>query len=94
MGYPQTTLNIIKAFLDKTGCQVDYDLDEAVWIRAGEIYAIYAARRRASKDEPRRLITDFIIGAHASLKADQLMTLDAVRYRKNFPSLTLITHAP
>jgi hypothetical protein len=30
-------------------------------------------------------------GAHASLKADQLMTLDAVRYRKNFPDLTIIT---
>jgi predicted nucleic acid-binding protein len=33
---------------------------------------------------------DFIIGAHAFLKADRLLTLDAGRYRTAFPKLVMM----
>jgi predicted nucleic acid-binding protein len=36
--------------------------------------------------EPKRVLADFIIGAHALLHADQFKTLDQKRYRKIFRS--------
>jgi predicted nucleic acid-binding protein len=63
-------------------------LDEAVWQEAGAAYAAYAQRRRQSKDgSSKRLLVDFIVGAHAILKADRLLTLDAARYQIAFPKL-------
>ena len=37
-----------------------------------------------------RLLVDFILAAHAELKADQLMTLDEGRYKADFPGLPLV----
>ena len=55
---------------------------------AVDTYAAYAQRRRRSKDaSPKRLLVDFIVGAHATLKADRLLTLDADRYKLAFPKL-------
>lgn len=69
----------------------DFLLDEAVWHEAGAAYAAYAARRRRSKEgEPKRLLVDFVVGAHALLKADRLLTLDAGRYRSAFPRLVIM----
>jgi predicted nucleic acid-binding protein len=34
---------------------------------------------------PKRLLVDFLIGAHAILKDDRLLTLDASCYREDFP---------
>src|SRR5438046_5990875 len=39
---------------------------------------------------PKRLLVDFIVAAHALLRADRLMTLDASRYRQDFPKLRLL----
>jgi predicted nucleic acid-binding protein len=59
-----------------------------VWHAAGAAFAAYAARRRRSKGgEPKRLLVDFIVGAHAVLKADRLLTLDPARYSLAFPKL-------
>jgi predicted nucleic acid-binding protein len=38
----------------------------------------------------KRLLVDFLIGAHAFLCADRLLTLDPHRYVQNFPKLRLI----
>jgi len=36
------------------------------------------------------LLVDFLIGAHALVQADRLMTLDAKRYQRDFPELKII----
>ncbi len=38
---------------------------------------------------PRRLLADFMIGAHALLSADRLMTFDTKVYGQDFPELRL-----
>jgi predicted nucleic acid-binding protein len=66
-------------------------MTEAMWNLAGERYAVYAARRRISdKTWPRRILTDFLIGSHAVLHADALMTDDRRLYRASFPELKLV----
>jgi predicted nucleic acid-binding protein len=40
---------------------------------------------------PRRLLVDFVIGAHALLRADRLLTLDTSLYKQDFPDLKIIT---
>jgi predicted nucleic acid-binding protein len=35
------------------------------------------------------LLPDFLIAAHALLRADRLMTLDPARYQQDFPELRL-----
>ena len=75
-------------FLSATHIVTDFLLDEAVWHEAGAAFAAYAQRRRKSKDGfSKRLLVDFIVGAHAILKADRLLTLDPARYRTAFPKL-------
>jgi predicted nucleic acid-binding protein len=81
----------MERFLAKTGIAVDFSLDEPIWRRAAEGFAAYALRRRRSSgDHPKRLLVDFVIAAHALLRADRLMTLDARRYSQDFPDLRLV----
>jgi len=77
-------------FLEITGIRVDFSLSNAAWTEAGRRYRQYAIRRRRSQVEPpRRILADFLVGAHALLQADQLVTLDTGFYRTNFPELRL-----
>jgi predicted nucleic acid-binding protein len=67
---------------------VDFVLPEKTWLEAGRRFASYASRRRrSSKEGPKRLPADFIVGAHAMMQADRLMTLDPARYQQDFPEL-------
>ena len=91
LAYPKATLELLQEFLERTHVVTDFLLDEDVWQGAGAAYAAYAERRRRSKGEaPRRLLVDFIVGAHAVLKADRLLTLDAARYKASFPKLVTV----
>jgi len=88
LAHPKATASFTDEFLSRTNIVVDFDLDEAVWREAGRTFAEYAGRSRKSSGQgARRLLVDFLIGAHAQLRSDQLMTLDAGRYRQAFPSL-------
>ena len=88
LAYPRATRTLLEQFLATTQIVTDFLLDEAVWQEAGAAYAAYAQRRRDSKaGSSKRLLVDFIVGAHAILKADRLLTLDAARYRVAFPKL-------
>lgn len=91
LAYPHLSESSVNAFLEGTGIEVDFDLPQSVWIEAGRRFARYAARRRRPEREgPRRLLVDFIIGAHALRNADRFMTLDPKRYERDFHELKLI----
>lgn len=61
-----------------------------MWRLAGEAYAAYAERRRRSHGgHPRRLLADFLIGAHAQ-GVGSLLTRDLGIYRASFPHLAVI----
>lgn len=92
LAYPGATESFLKNFLVDTGVTAEFDLQETVWMEAGRRFARYAGRRRKSgHGPPKRLLADFLIGAHALVQADRLMTLDITRYRQDFPELKLVT---
>jgi predicted nucleic acid-binding protein len=92
LAYPGATPGFVDSFLDSTRAVIDFRLDEAIWREAGLRFAKYAARRRLRRGgAPRRLLADFIIGAHALLRADRLLTLDLPLYARDFPELKIIT---
>jgi predicted nucleic acid-binding protein len=89
--YPGMTEALIRRFLEATGVAVDSRLEERVWIESGLRFARYAARRRqAFGAGPRRILADFLVGAHALVQADRLLTLDAKVYRQDFPEVRLM----
>jgi predicted nucleic acid-binding protein len=91
LAYPSATRQFVREFLDETGIFVDFPLDEQVWQGAASAFVAYAQRRRRSQGgAPKRLLVDFIIAAHALLQADRLMTLDASRYKQDFPKLRVV----
>ena len=87
--HSRASKRFVDDFLASTSIMIDYSTDEAVWELGAVRYAKYVARRRAShsKPETKRLLADFIVGAHALTRADRLLTLDTSRYRKDFPEL-------
>src|SRR5260370_31490103 len=75
LAYPGATPEFVDGFLASTGVLTDFRLDEAIWREAGLRFVNYAARRRSSRaGAPRRLLADFIIGAHDLLPAVRLLT--------------------
>lgn len=91
LAHPRSSDEFVDEFLLATGITVDFSLSESVWREAGSAFARYAHRRRRERHEtPRRLLVDFVIGAHAMEQSDSLMTLDRARYERDFPSLCLV----
>jgi predicted nucleic acid-binding protein len=91
LAYPGATEKFVNQFLEETGVSVDFHLKEEVWKETARRYAKYAVRRRQSgSGSPKRLLADFVVGAHALLQADRLMSLDPVRYEQDFPELKLV----
>src|SRR6266404_5890656 len=89
---PGRTESFVNSFLDETGIAVDWDLDEAVWRSAGRAFQSYAERRRKQRDPgTRRILADFLIGAHAHTRSYRLLTLDERLYKAAFPTLKLET---
>jgi predicted nucleic acid-binding protein len=88
---PGLNVQTVRKALAETAIHIDFDLEEDVWMLAAASFAAYAIRRRRSGGgPPKRLLPDFVIAAHAQLKADRLMTLDASRYSLDFPNLRLV----
>jgi len=89
---PGRTESFVDSFLEETGIAVDWVLDEPVWRSAGRAFQAYAERRRKQRDAgARRILADFMIGAHAFSRGFRLLTLDEHLYETAFPSLTIAT---
>lgn len=90
-GNPKLSEPELQQFLDDTRIVVDWAIDRPVWRLAGERFERYTRRRRQDRaSEPKRFIADFLVGAHALIQADRLLTLDQRRYGIDFPELVLV----
>ena len=96
MATPNLSEEELDTFLEETDVNVDWLLERTVWRNAGRAYRAYADRRRKGKGDegPRRILADFLIGAHALETADQLITLDPKLYKANFKALELVVPEP
>jgi len=82
----------VNSFLEETGIGIDGELPEQVWRLAGRAFQAYAERRRKQRDAgARRILADFLIGAHALTNGCRLLTLDDRLYRSSFPTLAIET---
>lgn len=85
---PGRSQALLDEFVVATGASVDWSLDEPIWRAAGAAYQAHANRRRpAGASPPRRLLADFVIGAHAARRADAILTSDPSLYRRHFAGL-------
>jgi predicted nucleic acid-binding protein len=83
---PETT----EAFLREANIEVDSAMDRTIWREAGLLYRAHSERRRRAKaDAHRRRMADFVIGAHALLRADRLITFNGSDFRRDFPELRI-----
>ena len=92
MAAPGTTEDVLAEFCSSMGVEIEWQIGEEVWREAGRAYGSYARRRRRSGDtHPRRILADFLIGAHALVNEYALLTMDKSLYRTAFPLLQLVT---
>lgn len=89
---PLRTEAFLDSFCRDTGIAVDWKMEEAIWRAAGRAFQQYVARRRKHREPgPRRLLADFLVGAHALHNGCSLLTLDDHLYRAAFPRLPILT---
>ena len=82
----------VDQFCEDAHINVEWELGEKVWRAAGAAFQGYAARRREpGPKQARRILADFVIGAHALVSGYKLLTMDARLYRASFPKLEVIT---
>lgn len=88
---PGNTQDHLGFLLQRGQIQVDWDTSETVWQMSGQAYGAYARRRaKSGGGQPRRILADFLIGAHALSLGATLVTLDDTHYRNAYPTLTLV----
>jgi predicted nucleic acid-binding protein len=85
---PGMTSKLLEEFLKDTGIAVEANHHLEDWRVTGQAFAV--RRRKDGDGQGKRLLADFIVGAHAAGHCDQLLTLDPKRYSQSFPGLTLL----
>ncbi len=92
LAFPSRNEAFLDSFCKETGIVVDWNLSEAIWRAAGRAFQTYVAcRRRQQYSGPRRILADFLIGAHAFQNGFRLLTLDDRLYQAAFPRLSITT---
>jgi predicted nucleic acid-binding protein len=92
MADPNRTERDLQEFISESGISVEWKLEEEIWREAGRAYRDYARRRiRSGGGPPRRILADFVIGAHAVLRGYTLLTLNGRDYAAVFPKLVLVS---
>lgn len=92
MAAPGRSEAFVGLFFEETGIAIDWQLGERVWGSAGRAFRAYVERRRKQRDiGTRRILADFLIGAHAAANGYRLLTLDDRLYRTSFPALAIVT---
>jgi predicted nucleic acid-binding protein len=89
---PARSPALVEAFLSQTAVRVDWLLEKAIWQAAGLAYRTYARHRHAEGTQVprRRILADFVIGAHAMERQATLLAWDEGTYRTYFPGLTTV----
>ncbi len=88
---PTTTPAAVNYFLQLQNIKRHKRMPSSHYELAAKGYGLYTvARRSSSGGIPRRILPDFLIGAHAALNADELLTYDPKHFRR-FPGL-LVSH--
>ncbi|QFP76193.1 type II toxin-antitoxin system VapC family toxin [Deinococcus sp. AJ005] len=81
----------LDAVLETFGIRVDPEMSLMAWNRAGVAHSAHSKRRQASGGGlPRRILTDFLVGAHASIGGHSLLTLNTADFG-DFPEVPLLT---
>ena len=82
-----------RSLLDRTLTTINVGLssvDTAIAFLAGKKWGLY----RESGGTRKRIITDFLIGAHAVTKAERFLTRDRGFYKSYFPELKILSPKP
>jgi predicted nucleic acid-binding protein len=70
LAHPKASPDFVDDFLAATDILIDFSIGESVWREVAARFAKYAVRRRASRGgSPKRLVADFVVGAHALIRA-------------------------
>jgi hypothetical protein len=90
LGLPSRTQAVLDEFFKYGGVSIDWRFDEAIWRAAGVAFQSYVKRRIANQEKfPRRILTDFLIGAHAVVRGCTLLTVDKRVYKASFPEIRI-----
>ncbi len=84
---PDISLSELELSLNDFAIEVEWYLSEQVWKEAGLARATQLRHRNPNSSK--RVIADFIIGAHANTQKYWLCTFDSKGFRMAFPSLVL-----
>lgn len=76
-------------FLESTSIQVAWNMPDTVWDKAGQALGSYSRLRKGGQ-LPRRILADFLIGAHAEHHQLAVLTFDDTIYKAAFPQLQLV----